>query len=77
MIENKKEDKKDLTGKIYQDLKKDYESVEEVIMENENVYCIYADDETLWKMFEDMINNFKSIEFNAGKGELHYLRIII
>ena len=33
--------------KIYQDLKKDYEGVEKILMEDETVFCIYADDDTL------------------------------
>jgi len=46
-------------------------------MESENVFRIYADDDTLWKIFEDMIDEFKSIEFDAGIGESHFLRVII
>ena len=46
-------------------------------MEDENIFSIYADDETLWKIFEDMINEFKSIEFDSGNGEAHFLKIII
>lgn len=61
--------------KIYQDLKEDYNGVEKVLMENENVFCIYADDDTLWKIFEDIENGVTSIEFNAGKDEAHYLRV--
>ena len=40
-------------------------------------FVIYAEDDTLWKIFEDMINDFKSIEFDAGTGESHFLKIII
>lgn len=62
---------------IYNDLKKDYSGVEKIDMENETVFRIYADDDTLWKIFEDMMNEFKSIEFDAGTGETHFLRVII
>ncbi len=62
---------------IYNDLKKDYSGVERIDMENENVFRIYADDDTLWKIFEDMMNEFNSIEFDAGTGETHFLRVII
>jgi hypothetical protein len=62
---------------IYNDLKGDYNGVEKVELENENIFRIYADDDTLWKIFEDMINEFKSIEFDAGAGETHFLRVII
>jgi hypothetical protein len=61
--------------KIYQDLKKDYEGVEKILMEDETVFCIYADDDTLWRIFEDIENGVTSIEFNAGKNEAHYLRV--
>ena len=46
-------------------------------MENENVFRVYADDDTLWKIFDDMLNEFKSIEFDAEAGEKHFLRVII
>jgi hypothetical protein len=62
---------------IYNDLKKDYSGVERIDMENESVFRIYADDDTLWKIFEDMMNEFKSIEFDAGTSETHFLRVII
>jgi hypothetical protein len=68
---------KDLADKIYQDLKNDYKGVEKVLMEDETVFCIYADDETLWKIFEDLMDHFKSIEFDAGAEEAHYIRVVI
>lgn len=66
-----------LGDEIYNDLKKDYPGIERIKMENETGFKIYANDETLWKIFEDMINQFKSIEFNAGIKETHFLKIII
>ena len=62
---------------IYNDLKGDYPGVERIDMEDKTVFRIYADDDTLWKIFEDMIDEFKSIEFDAGTGESHFLRVII
>ncbi len=62
---------------IYNDLKRDYINVKRIDMESDDIFCIYADDDTLWKIFEDMFNEFKSIEFDAGTGESHFLRIII
>ena len=62
---------------IYNDLKGDYPGVERIDMEDKTVFRIYADDDTLWKIFEDMIDEFKSIEFDAGIGESHFLRVII
>ncbi len=69
--------KEELGIEIYNDLKGDYIGVERIDMEDENIFRIYADDDTLWKIFEDMINEFKSIEFDAGTGESHFLRVII
>ncbi len=69
--------KEKLGLEIYNDLKGDYINVERIDMESENVFRIYADDDTLWKIFEDMIDEFKSIEFDAGIGESHFLRVII
>ena len=68
---------KELEATIYKDLKKDYDGVEKIVMENEAEFFVYADDDTLWKIFEDMNNEFKSIEFDAGTGETHFLRVII
>lgn len=69
--------KEELGLEIYNDLKGDYSGVERVDMEDRTVFLIYADDDTLWKIFEDMINEFKSIEFDAGADESHFLRVII
>lgn len=69
--------KEELGLEIYNDLKKDYNGIEKINMEDEAVFRIYADDDTLWQIFEDMINEFKSIEFDAGIGESHFLRVII
>jgi hypothetical protein len=70
-------DNKELEATIYKDLKKDYDGVEKIVMENEAVFLVYADDDTLWKIFEDMINEFNSIEFDAGVGETHFLKVVI
>jgi hypothetical protein len=67
----------ELRQKIYNDLKGDYVGIEKIVMEDENIFRIYAEDDTLWKIFEDMINEFKSIEFDSGNGESHFLKIII
>ena len=47
------------------------------MMEDEDVpvFCIYADDDLLWKIFEDWMDEVSSIEFNAGTNEDHYLRL--
>ncbi|MDO5837078.1 MAG: hypothetical protein Q4P17_11275 [Methanobacterium sp.] len=63
---------------IYNDIKEDYPDIKRVVMEDENetVFCIYAADDVLWKIFEDWMELVSSIEFNAGTNEEHYLRII-
>ncbi len=68
---------KKLEVKIFNDLKGDYVGVEKIVMESESEFLVYADDDTLWNIFGDMINEFKSIEFDAETGETHFLRIII
>ncbi len=67
----------ELGREIYKDLKGDYDGIERVDMENEKVFRVYADDDTLWKIFEEMINEFQSIEFDAGVGESHFLKVVI
>ncbi len=69
--------KEELGIEIYNDLKGDYINIERIDMEDEKIFRIYADDDTLWKIFEDMIDDFNSIEFDAGTGESHFLRVII
>jgi len=70
--------KQDMADEIYNDIKRDYGDVEKFVMEegNELVFCIYADDDLLWKIFEDWMDEVSSIEFNAGVDEAHYLRVI-
>ena len=78
MVNNKETgtDKDYSADEIYRDLKNDYEGVEKVTLKDKNVFCIYADDDTLWHIFEDIMDGVKSIEFNAGANEAHYLEII-
>jgi len=68
---------KELEVQIFNDLKGDYTGIERIKMESENEFLVYADDDTLWKIFEDMINEFRSIEFDAENGETPFLRILI
>lgn len=70
-------EQKELETQIFKDLKGDYDGVQKIQMESENEFLVYADDDTLWNIFEDMINEFKSIELDAESGETHFLRIII
>ena len=66
------------TEEIFSDVKRDYPDVERLVMEDEDstVFCIYAPDDVLWKIFEDWMELVSSIEFNAGTDEEHYLRVI-
>ena len=47
---------KEMGIEIYNDLKGDYIDIERIDMEDEKIFRIYADDNTLWKIFEDMID---------------------
>ena len=67
----------ELGRKIYNDLKVDYDGIERIDMENDYTFRVYAEDDTLWIIFTDMMNEFKSIEFDAGANETHFLKIII
>ena len=75
----KNEDNKPVSAdEIFNDIKGDYPDVERVVMEDEEktVFCIYASDDVLWKIFEDWMELVSSIEFNAGTNEEHYLKVI-
>ncbi|HHT19548.1 MAG TPA: hypothetical protein GXZ72_08320 [Methanobacterium sp.] len=71
-------EKQNLASEIFNDIQRDYGDVEKFVMEDEDVpvFCIYADDDLLWKIFEDWMDEVSSIEFNAGTNEDHYLRVI-
>ncbi|MDY9923429.1 hypothetical protein [Methanobacterium sp.] len=77
-MEKKEENKPVSAEEIFNDIKGDYPDVERVVMEDEEttVFCIYASDDVLWKIFEDWMELVTSIEFNAGANEEHYLKVI-
>ncbi|MBI5458543.1 hypothetical protein [Methanobacterium sp.] len=77
-MEKKEENKPVSAEEIFNDIKGDYPDVERVVMEDEEttVFCIYASDDVLWKIFEDWMELVTSIEFNAGTNEEHYLKVI-
>jgi hypothetical protein len=60
---------------VYNKLKKEYKGIKEILIENE-VILIYADDEILWKIFEDNIDDYNSIEFDADTNESHFIKIL-
>jgi len=77
-MEKTEENKPVSADEIFNDIKCDYPDVERVVMEDEEktVFCIYASDDVLWKIFEDWMELVASIEFNAGTNEEHYLKVI-
>lgn len=77
-MEKTEENKPVSADEIFNDIKGDYPDVERVVMEDEDktVFCIYASDDVLWKIFEDWMELVSSIEFNAGTNEEHYLKVI-
>nr|WP_319373146.1 hypothetical protein [uncultured Methanobacterium sp.] len=77
-MEKTEENKPVSAEEIFNDIKGDYPDVERVVMEDEDttVFCIYASDDVLWKIFEDWMELVSSIEFNAGTNEEHYLKVI-
>jgi hypothetical protein len=62
---------------ILKDLQEHYPGVVEVLFEEESTYCVYADDDTLWKMYDELANFFQTVEFNAGDQERRYLRVVL
>ena len=62
---------------ILKDLQEHYPGVVEVLYEAESTYCVYADDDTLWKMYDELANFFQTVEFNAGDQERRYLRVVL
>ena len=68
------QDNEDSIIKLISQLKKEYNNIKEIIIENKTL-IIHADDDTLWKIFEDKRYSF-NIEFEAGSGEKCFIRII-
>ncbi len=62
---------------ILKDLKEHYPGVVEVLYEDGSTYCVYADDDTLWKMYDELASFFQTVEFNAGDQERRYLRVVL
>ncbi|MDP3066436.1 MAG: hypothetical protein Q8N08_06835 [Methanobacteriaceae archaeon] len=68
--------KKESADEILKSLKEHYPQVIEVVWEDENTFCAYADDDTLWKMYDELARVFKSVEFNSGDQDQNYVRIV-
>lgn len=62
-------------SRVYNQIRKEYNGIQEIIMEDEAI-LVYADDEILWKIFEDKIDECSSVELDAGSQESHFIKII-
>lgn len=59
---------------VIKQFKKEYEGIQRIEKE-ENAIIIYADDDTLWKILEDLRDDF-NLEFEAGAREDNFVRIM-
>lgn len=57
-------------------LKKEHKDIDRIEIENDCVLIIYASDDTLWQILDDYMGHL-TVEFEAGSGEPHFLRMII
>ncbi len=64
-----------MTKDLMEELKKEYEGIQRIEKE-EGTLVIYADDDTLWKILEEHRDEF-NMEFEAGVGVEHFIRVII
>ena len=62
---------------VWVELKEHYPGVKEVVFEDEHTLCAYADDDTLWKMYDELANFFRTVEFNAGDQDQNYIRMVL
>ncbi len=60
---------------VIKELQKLYEGINKIEKE-EGALIIFADDDTLWKILEDKRDIF-NMEFEAGIGEEHFIRVLI
>lgn len=59
---------------ILEQLKKEYHGIQKIEKEDISL-IIYADDNTLWKIFEDFRDTL-NMEFEAGSKDKHFIRIM-
>lgn len=62
-----------LQDEIINDLSNDFPSI--TIKKEEDNLIIYADDDTLWEIFEVLYKGMDDIEFNMGKDEESHIII--
>lgn len=58
----------DLQEQIISDLKNDFPNIREIRKEKHSI-IIYADNDTLWKIFEILYKGLDDVEFNMGSDE--------
>lgn len=63
-----------MSGDVIEQFKKEYEGIQRIEKE-ENALIIYADDDTLWKILEDLRDDF-NMKFEAGTREDNFIRIM-
>ncbi len=63
-----------MANDLMEELKKEYEGIQKIEKE-EGALIIYADDDTLWKILEDLRDDF-NLEFEAGAREDNFVRIM-
>jgi hypothetical protein len=64
-----------MTEKLIKQLQNSYNNIRKIESINGSL-IIYADDDTLWMILEDLRDEF-NLEFEAGSSEDHFIRIII
>lgn len=65
---------KTLQDEIINDLTNDFPSITNIVKE-EHSLIIYADEDTLWEIFEVLYNGMDDVEFNMGKDEESHIII--
>ena len=63
-----------LQDEIINDLTNDFPSITDLVKE-EHSLIIYADEDTLWEIFEVLYKGIDNIEFNMGKDEESHIII--
>ena len=63
-----------LQDEIINDLTNDFPNITD-IMKDEHSLTIYADDDTLWEIFDVLYKGMDDVEFNMGKDEKSHIVI--
>lgn len=65
---------KELQQQIISDLKRDFPDIKNIETREDNL-IIYADNDTLWEIFEVLYKGLDDVEFNMGKDEESHIII--